>query len=259
MEKPIHYAPNYFMRLTHPLTISLIGCGGTGSLIATRLARMDQALRQLEHPGIHLTVYDGDVIETHNIGRQNFMPGDVGQYKANCLIEKINFAYGLQWDAVNQYVDNVPLANIIITAVDNAGYRMKLDKTIKQGLAFNPADYLKAWYWLDAGNGKDFGQVILSTINVDKDERKSRYKVINELPSVVDIFGNLKKHDSKKKQGIAGCSIAESLQEQDLFINDAISVQAVNLLWKLIREYNISYHGVIINQATLQQRGIAIK
>lgn len=259
MEKQtIHYVPDYFTNLPHPVTISLIGCGGTGSLILARLARLDQAFRQLDHPGLHVTVYDGDIVEEHNVGRQNFTMNDVGQYKSSCTVEKVNMAFGLQWDAVNQFIANdVPPANIIITAVDNAALRMSIYKKLKKSTG--GVDFTKVFYWLDTGNGKDFGQVILGTVGNHSREIKSDFIVQHHLRNVVDVFGNLTKHDTKKAQGIASCSFAESIMHQDLFINDAVSVQAVNLLWKLLRDYKISYHGVIINQATLQQRGIPIK
>lgn len=259
MEKPIiHYIPDYLIEPPHPVTINLIGCGGTGSLIAVRLARLDQALRQLDHPGLHLTIYDGDVVESHNVGRQNFTINDVGQYKASCVVEKINLAFGLQWDAINQYLfDAVPKGNIIITAVDDAKFRVSLSENLKIGRA--DRDHDKIFYWLDTGNGKDFGQVVLGTVGDASRKWESTNVVrVDNLPTVADMF-NLEASDVEEVQGMASCSFAESIMQQDLFINDAVSVQAVNLLWKLLRDYKISYHGVIINQATLQQRGIPIK
>lgn len=264
--KTVHFADKYFFNPTHPITVALIGCGGTGSLILARLARLDQAFRQLNHPGLQVTAYDGDIVESHNVGRQNFTNNDVNQNKAICLIEKINFAFGLQWNAVNGFVKSeIPKDNIIITAVDNSKFRMHIHnyfKKLSRQKQFDKdehIEFLKRFYWLDTGNGKDFGQVVLSTIGKIEQPKKSQFKTQDKLPSVVDKFGNLNKYDNEEDQGIESCSFYESIQKQDLFINDAVSVQAVNILWKLLRDLHISYHGVIINQETLQQRGIIIK
>ena len=70
METNAHYPPNYFFSPTHPITIALVGAGGNGSLLLARLARLDHALFQMGHPGLHLTVFDGDTVQPSNVGRQ---------------------------------------------------------------------------------------------------------------------------------------------------------------------------------------------
>ena len=82
--------PPYFINGQHRITISLIGAGGNGSLILTKLARLNEALIHLDHPGLYVYVTDFDIVEQHNIGRQLFTKGDVGSFKADCLISKIN-------------------------------------------------------------------------------------------------------------------------------------------------------------------------
>ena len=54
--KKIHYIDNYLLSPHHPVSVHIIGAGGTGSQVATNLARMDMALRALGHPGLHVTV-----------------------------------------------------------------------------------------------------------------------------------------------------------------------------------------------------------
>lgn len=258
MKDSIHYAHPYFSNPLHPITISLIGCGGTGSLVISRLARMDYALQQLGHPGLHVTAYDGDKVEETNPGRQNFTINDIGDFKATNLIEKVNFAFGLDWDAKNKYINitpsknyyGIPRANITITCVDNAKFRMKLNDYFKK----NKDKEIKypSWddmlYWLDCGNGKDFGQVILSTISKIVQPEKSKYNVQSYLPTVVDIYGDLKEFDNEETQGIESCSMAESLAKQELFINDEVAVAACKLLNKLFRNLYLTNHGIIINQ-----------
>jgi len=257
--KTVHFCDKYLINPTHPVTIALIGCGGTGSLILGRLARLDSALRQLHHPGLHVMAFDGDRVEAHNIGRQNFSPNDIGKNKAICLIEKVNFCFGLHWEAQAVFVksDSIPSANICITAVDDAEFRMMFDRILKQVKGRGNA-YQKRLYWLDTGNGKDFGQVVLGTIGVIEQPKKSKFKTIETLPSVVDVYGDMAKYDTEETQGMESCSFAESIKKQDLFINDAVAVSATTLLWKLFKNLSIHQHGVIINQKTMTQQGLKL-
>ena len=51
--KKIHYTDRYLLNPHHPVTVFVIGAGGTGSQVATNLARMSIALQALGHPGLH--------------------------------------------------------------------------------------------------------------------------------------------------------------------------------------------------------------
>ena len=74
--KRVHYTDSYLMSPQHPVTVNLIGAGGTGSQVLTCLARLDTALRGLGHPGLFVTLYDPDTVTEANIGRQLFVrPG----------------------------------------------------------------------------------------------------------------------------------------------------------------------------------------
>ncbi|UOY04961.1 ThiF family adenylyltransferase [Muricauda sp. SCSIO 64092] len=48
------------------------------------------------HPGLHLTVFDGDTVQPSNVGRQGYVPRDVGENKAICAVTKINMSFGLE-------------------------------------------------------------------------------------------------------------------------------------------------------------------
>ena len=54
--KKIHYTDRYLLNPYHPVTVFVIGAGGTGSQVATGLARISVALQALGHPG---TARDG--------------------------------------------------------------------------------------------------------------------------------------------------------------------------------------------------------
>ena len=60
--RKIHYTDKYLLNPYHPVTVSVIGAGGTGSQVVTGLARMSVALQALGHPGLHVTVFDPDTV-----------------------------------------------------------------------------------------------------------------------------------------------------------------------------------------------------
>ncbi len=94
-----HFTHGYLLDPRHPVTINLIGAGGTGSQMLTALARTDSALMNLGHPGFRVRVYDPDTVSANNVGRQMFFPSDVGQGKASCLVSRVNAGFGTDWEA----------------------------------------------------------------------------------------------------------------------------------------------------------------
>ena len=95
-----HFSDSYLLDPRHPVTVNVIGAGGTGSQVVTSLARMDTALRKLGHPGLFVRVYDPDTVGESNIGRQLFSEADLGLNKAQCLVTRINRFFGNDWAAV---------------------------------------------------------------------------------------------------------------------------------------------------------------
>lgn len=260
----VHYTNSYMMDPSHPITITVIGCGATGSLLIPKLARLDFALKQFDKPGLHIKVFDGDIVEEHNCKKQNFFTYDVGDFKASNIVGKVNKTYGLQWEAINKFVNENTAAivsNIVITCVDNASVRMSLKKMFDNHKTNHSRnDYKKFMYWLDCGNGNNFGQVVLGTIgDVEKYKGISSYEVIQKLPDVVDLFGDLNVSDTKEAQGMDSCSFLESLAQQDLFINDQVSNEASKILWTLLKNNVITFNGVIINQESGRTVPIMLK
>ena len=81
------------------VTIHVAGAGGTGSQVIANLARMNVALQALGHPGLHVTVFDPDIITEANIGRQLFSEADLGQGKATAAVTRVNRFFGTTWTA----------------------------------------------------------------------------------------------------------------------------------------------------------------
>ena len=64
-----------------PITINLVGLGGNGLCMLNNLIKMHLTLRKLDHPGFQIRVYDPDIVEDHNVGRQMFSISDIGHPK----------------------------------------------------------------------------------------------------------------------------------------------------------------------------------
>lgn len=239
--------PGYIKNPLHPITVNVIGVGGTGSLVIPRLARMDYGLKLLGHPGLMVFAYDDDTVEEFNVGRQNFTDTDIGMNKAICWIEKCNLAYGLLWKAFPKkfhldYQISSDFSNINIICVDNVKFRKDYYSLESDHKKIKPGPYRKSFFTIDGGNGKDFGQVVISS-----SEKQTTLK------NPFELFPDMLTQDNEDTQGIAGCSYAESLEKQDFFINDEIAVGIMKLMWKLFREESISVNAIIINQEKCKQ------
>lgn len=245
--------PTYIKDPQHPITVNVIGVGGTGSLVMPRLARMDYGLKLLGHPGLMVFAYDDDIVEPYNVGRQNFTDTDLGKNKALCWVEKCNLAYGLLWKAYKRKFcleldgPHEEYANINIICVDSANFRNEFYAEDFL-MAKKSTPYTTVFFNIDGGNGKDFGQVVISSPQPSSD-----------LKNPFELFPDMLSHDNEESQGIAGCSYEESLQKQDFFINDEIAVGIMKLMWKLFREEYIDINAIIINQTKCKQLPILIK
>lgn len=251
----IHYSPAYFQAPPHKITIDLVGLGGTGSIVLTNLARMNEALNGLGHPGLHVRAWDPDEVTTANMGRQLFSPSDLNMNKAVVLVQRVNRFFGYDWQAMPAVYTGKQTSNITITCVDTAKARLDIHSNLK----FDPNKRLmptdQPYYWLDIGNLQYTGQCVVGTLKKipqPEEETKKKYR----LPTIVEKIPLIKKV-KEEKQG-PSCSLAEALDKQDLFINSSLAQFGCNIIWKLIREGKIRYQGCYVNLETLTVNPIKI-
>jgi molybdopterin/thiamine biosynthesis adenylyltransferase len=74
----IHFTDKYLLNPTNPISVNLIGAGGTGSQMLTALIKINHCLITLGHIGLHVNLYDDDVVTPANQGRQLFAEAEVG-------------------------------------------------------------------------------------------------------------------------------------------------------------------------------------
>ena len=252
-----HYVHQYMLDPWHPLTVALVGVGGTGSQVLTSLGRMNYALKQLGHNGLHVTAYDNDIVTPANCGRQLFSPAEVGRNKAEVLISKVNAFFGTDWDSVPKFFDETTeLANIVISCVDTVSARMVIDKRLKEGNVYSHiGDMLRCYYWLDFGNTQNTGQVILGTAYDFKEDMKIRGNV-SKLRCVTDFFDLSKVNE---KDSGPSCSLAEALSKQDLFINSTLSQIGMAIMWKMFTKGVLETQGAFLNLETMKVNPIKVE
>jgi len=222
-----------------PIRIDLVGCGGTGSQALTGLARLDRCLRGLGHPGLAVTAYDPDRVTEANVGRQLFAPCDVGLHKSDILVHRINAWFGLDWRSVPAAYGSESSAvgmngDILVSCVDSAQARIAIHDAAKEDGA--------VLLWIDCGNDADSGQVVIGEIA--RPRRKRR------LPNVIDLFPELREPLFQERTADApSCSLAESLERQSAFINQAIATTALDALWRMVRRGHVERFAYFVNLA----------
>lgn len=220
----------------------VIGCGGNGSQMVNQLARINVALKAMGHDGLRVSVVDPDVVEPHNLGRQAFFASDVGQPKAQVVVERVNLTFGTEWNWYkgvfnsnrNGYCD------LVITCVDTVSARRS---------AWNGVKRMNCW-WMDLGNDAKKGQIVLGLSENMNFGREPRTKTtvagqnIKRVPHFFDLFPKMLRAKDDNKPS---CSMAEALARQDLFINSTLANMAGHLLWTWFRDGGLNHHGYFVN------------
>lgn len=232
-------APTWMINPVEKIHVAVIGCGGTGSQVLQGLARMNHALENLGHEGFHVTAHDFDDVTESNRGRQLFAEDDIGKNKAMCLISKINRYYGYNWDAETIAFKKTNIVNyeptIFMTCVDVVKPRHELLEYLKSSSLNH--------YWMDFGNGKDTGQVVLGSYG------KAIYDLKKQnLLSGIDYYGIPEFDDDNTPS----CSLAESLSKQDLMINTMVANTGLTMLWQAFSKLKFEYNASFINLKSMQ-------
>lgn len=244
-----HLLPAEFA--TRAWNVVVVGAGGTGSALLPNLARLHHAMLELGHPGgIECTVFDDDVVSPTNVGRQAFYPNDVGSPKGALLVNRLNLLMETNWQAVHARVSRTTrfyATDLVIGCVDTRAARHAI-------LSACQASGVK--YYLDCGNDTDRGQVLIGEVARHAVLRKKGEQPI--LPHVGQLFPELVDASQDAKDETPSCSMADALRKQSLFVNQAVAIQASNLIWTMFRTGAVPVSGVFVNLATGRTNPISI-
>lgn len=230
--------------LTLPVKVLLIGCGGTGSELVDALCRLHYALLHLGHPsGLSMLIQDSDSVSPFNVGRQRFVPSDVGRNKAEVLAQRYGLMFGIPIrystrKAGVSHITEFGDFDLVITAVDKASFRTRMAahwRTRKTNTI-----------WLDCGNGKADGQVCMGHLGVPQGDR---------LPNALDLFPSIATTPDDDQPS---CSMEQALSSQSLFVNRWMADIAATLLVRLFTNGAVTEHGAFINMSRLTVNPIRI-
>ena len=264
----VHFVPACLTNPTNPISLNLIGAGGTGSHLLDALARINFVLTSLGKAGIQVNVFDNDKVEIPNLGRSAFNENYVGVNKAVAIVNKVNRGYGTNWKAIPKSYSAKQLgsisqnrkANITISCVDTVSSRMEIAKVLHEistDKTMSPHHRDRPMYHMDFGNSKNTGQVILSTIGQITQPKSQKFKAIDYLPVVTEEFADLL-ISSEETDNTPSCSLYDALNKQDLFINPSLASLGGKLVYSLLSQNLIFDSGFFLNLENFQCEAIKV-
>jgi PRTRC genetic system ThiF family protein len=220
------------------LSVYLVGCGGTGSWLAPHLARYLRLFKEINRDTeIHLVFMDPDIVEEKNTFRQNFIPAEIGRNKAETLASRYTMSAGLEIIALGERLvkyNNEWDADmtVILGCVDNAAGRRSIAKHMNYGKYQE-----EKTFWIDCGNHKYSGQVLLSADGDDTiDPFALKGKCLYIPPMNIfhpELFEDEKVKELKPSLRLSCAEIA-MIDHQSLSINTAIASIAAHYLAGLL-------------------------
>ncbi|CAG1007709.1 hypothetical protein ANRL4_03786 [Anaerolineae bacterium] len=229
--------------------VVLVGCGGTGAQVARSLARIVYDLKRRRKHAPSIKFIDPDRVELKNCGRQPFVVGEVGSFKAEVLARRFNLGLGLDVVWYGEPVDaerHFSPYSLVCGCVDNHLARRELAK--HQHL------------WLECGNHRDSGQVILgNTGDRERFERGVTDGVYRYLPNAALLFPSLLEPEPlPEPQSAASCAELLEAGDQHLLINDLIATAAAHYLYKLLNQEPITTFLIFCDASSLNVKSIPL-
>lgn len=219
-----------FFKESPEIRLVLVGCGGTGSWLAPAVVRVGKLLIERFNKSVEIRFYDPDVVEEKNIYRQNFCAAEIGRNKAEALAERYGLAWGVEINAFDRKFEQTRgfMPVVIIGCVDNQEARQKIKETVYYSVT-----------WLDCGNTKNYGQVLLGTgFGITDPFTLKGY--CGRLPYPHEQHPELIKRDksTKKKRAAVeqelSCAEMALQDSQGLAINQRMAAEAADYLVRML-------------------------
>jgi PRTRC genetic system ThiF family protein len=228
------------------LQLALVGAGGTGSWLLPHLVRLAHLI-QAAGKTVELAIIDPDIVEPANIGRQNFLPGDIGQPKARVLAARYGLGWGLDlaaWVAPFAYTQfketyRTDTLTVILGAVDNAAARASIAEYLQR--AGQHHELPRLW-WVDAGNASQSGQVCLGNTPALPALRTafSTPGYCNRLPLPSLLHPDLlePRPEEQAPQRLS-CAELAAANAQSLLVNTTAATIAADFLYRLLWTHDL--------------------
>lgn len=234
-----------------PVKIVMLGCGGTGGHIAPHLYRL---LYALDRP-VRFIIADGDIVESKNLVRQNFIEADLGQNKAKVLAERYSTVFGIETEYIPDFIEDeeklkelvtpkreyrgymappVDELIILIGAVDNNRSRQLCNKVFNE---VSPIIYI------DSGNGEHTGQVVCGVRN----KSRTTFKPVASLyPDILQ--------DNDKFPTELSCAEASVSAPQSIVANIMAATAVINFVYNILVQGEIKVRSVSFSTNSINIR-----
>ncbi len=197
--------------------VMIVGCGGTGGFVAEGLCRLLPA-------SVPLVLVDPDRVEARNLRRQNFFPEDLGDLKSEALARRLSRQYhrAIAYSILPVSLTPVGFNSLVIGCVDNGPARRDITARFTTTYGNAPA------WWIDAGNGENFGQVLIGNRTGSAQYRTSeKGDRFYSLP-----LPTQQRPDLLKQQPVeASCA---DIEEQGPAINQSMAALVIEVVRRLI-------------------------
>lgn len=245
----IDLQPRYRVLLEQdkPITLVLIGVGGTGSALAVSLARIAYHV-QSKGAKLSIVFIDPDTIVEKNLGRQ-FAPSDVGWNKAETMAARLGVTFGLRITAIPEAFvartasDFVRYEShtLLIGAVDNAAARAQIARAVQTYGG-------KVWA-LDTGNDHHSGQACIGNLDCPTWRRQVKLSPLglcSGLPSPYVQMPDLLIPEPTV-QDKRSCAELVITEEQSLVVNQAMAALAAQYIYRFVVMREISWLATYFN------------
>jgi len=112
-------------------TVTIIGAGGIGSNAAMTMAMLGVGVGSQESGSGTMTIWDGDMVEEHNLPNQLYGEEDVGKPKVVALQEHVRRQTGFSPTPVAKFWDGEKLTGLVVSGLDSMAVRKKLWDSLK--------------------------------------------------------------------------------------------------------------------------------
>lgn len=238
------------LQLSRPVSILIIGAGGTGGYVIPHLYRIAYATKRK----CRVVIADGDIVEKKNLIRQNFSAYDIGKNKAEVMAERYSETFGIETEYVPEYIEDedmlcdllIPKTNearsqkpayIIIGAVDNNRSRVMCHNV------FNKLDDV---IYIDSGNDEFTGQVVCGV----------KENGIVVAPSVIDIYPDALEEGDKFPSELS-CAERSVSAPQSIAANIFASTAISTMLYYLLAKGELETTSITFSSRMLLMKGMA--
>jgi len=225
------------------LRFIVVGAGGTGSFVVPALARLIYELKQQQNKSAEMLVVDPDIVEASNIPRSNFCFAEIGRYKAQTLAGRVTTAWGIEAGFSCESFDpdkhlkssngDYRTLTFIVGCVDNYLARREIHRALDEFRGYGDASRL---WWIDGGNGKTSGQVLLgSTTKPLKPEQYfTGTSICRALPAPSLQHPDLLQPEKVETKSYTSCPERVRLGEQGLNVNQRVAIEMAEMLSSML-------------------------